>query len=300
MGTIKVKHAGTKVAAKKNVPERTLDMDIPGALPETAAARLPSDKEEITAYDTTDGQEPQLVNTARLFTESPHSSDESIIHKLTSKDNEWATVPKKQRRAHSLDSAENSRPKNKNKFDVLTTEHVTATGENAETEDEQPGPSVPKGKQIDPREWGNIKLSNDEIDIDAQAAAIKAYNKALKNKHNKLKKYSKKSAKKYPKDEYNELEAKADFDLPQVNRHQSVPTAGHASVPVNMRAGSRPAAQIAPKSSLGVALTGIAKGQWISKVKGIPPLHHLLRTQTTQTTQNYRSALIGSYAELGN
>ena len=60
------------------------------------------------------------------------------------------------------------------------------------------------------------------------------------------------------------------FDIPQVKKHQSVPTAGHAGVPVNLRARSRPAAQIAPKSSLGVALTEIAKSQLTNKDEGDP------------------------------
>jgi hypothetical protein len=37
------------------------------------------------------------------------------------------------------------------------------------------GTSNPKGKQIDPREWGNVNLSDSEADVNAQHAALESY-----------------------------------------------------------------------------------------------------------------------------
>ena len=69
---------------------------------------------------------------------------------------------------------------------MLQTEPVT-TGEMAAMEEIQQGTSVAKEKHIDPREWGDVEFNDEEIDVDAQEAAIKAYNKVLirKNKKNK-------------------------------------------------------------------------------------------------------------------
>ena len=45
------------------------------------------------------------------------------------------------------------------------------------------GLSKAKGKTIDPREWGNVNLSHDSLDVDAQAAAWNS----LKNQHRTVK-----------------------------------------------------------------------------------------------------------------
>ena len=37
------------------------------------------------------------------------------------------------------------------------------------------GPSEPKGKSVDPREWGNINLSEGELDVEVQAATLNSY-----------------------------------------------------------------------------------------------------------------------------
>ena len=49
------------------------------------------------------------------------------------------------------------------------------------------GPSRPKGKMIDPREWGNLNLSQESLDIEAQAAALDSY----KNQPRTTREYSK-------------------------------------------------------------------------------------------------------------
>ena len=50
----------------------------------------------------------------------------------------------------------------------------------------EPGPSTHKRKAIDPLEWGNAGISNDELDVEAQQAALNAY-KSYKEEHNKKK-----------------------------------------------------------------------------------------------------------------
>jgi len=39
------------------------------------------------------------------------------------------------------------------------------------------GPSQPKGKSIDPRNWGNVNLEESEIDIEAQREALSMWAK---------------------------------------------------------------------------------------------------------------------------
>jgi len=85
------------------------------------------------------------------------------------------------------------------------------------------GSSEPKGKGIDPREWGNAGLSNEEIDVDTQRAALESYAKS-KKEHEK-KRSSRRSSK------YRKVR------------------------PAEMR----PETQIDPKSYLGVTLKNIGK-----------------------------------------
>ena len=151
-------------------------------------------------------------------------------------------------RAHSLDSARIDRV-NKVSSHEITTEHI----ERAIEADDNAEPSVAKGKQTDPREWGNLELSEEEINIEAQAAALKAYKACLRKYGGTKSKNPKKS-----KEKYKESDDDTDFEIPKVSRHHSVSTAGHANRIETRRAGSRPAAQLVPTSSLGAALTGIA------------------------------------------
>ena len=49
------------------------------------------------------------------------------------------------------------------------------------------GTSKNKGKTIDPREWGNLSLDEDEVNIQAQKAALESYNLTLAQKKKELK-----------------------------------------------------------------------------------------------------------------
>ena len=47
------------------------------------------------------------------------------------------------------------------------------------------GPSRPKGKGIDPKEWGNLNLSDEELSIEAQAAALDSFRKTTQPEYTK-------------------------------------------------------------------------------------------------------------------
>jgi hypothetical protein len=54
------------------------------------------------------------------------------------------------------------------------------------------GPSEPKGKSRDPREWGNVDFSRENLDVDAQAAALEFFKHQLRDKkHSKGKTHRK-------------------------------------------------------------------------------------------------------------
>ena len=156
---------------------------------DVAASRPPSPRQEEKPAETTSRAAEVLKFSNYSSSESENSQDQ---------DGPWTTVQR--RRARSLDSAERSHnklnvhftpKKNKN----LSTEQLTMvkaaekamTGAelkkithrqdviNAQHEkDSEPGPSINKGKGIDPSEWGNAGLSEEELNLEAQRAAIEA------------------------------------------------------------------------------------------------------------------------------
>ena len=105
------------------------------------------------------------------------------------------------------------------------------------------GPSKPKGKATDPREWGNVDFNRDNLDIDAQMAALKSFKAQLKAKKRAQKKKSQKGEESPSSDEDYGRYKKATGDSTKKSKK-------HHGRPVE----SQPAAQIAPKSYLGAAL----------------------------------------------
>ena len=84
------------------------------------------------------------------------------------------------------------------------------------------GPSKQTGKGIDPREWGNVNISREILDVDAQAVALESIA------------------------QQNELDR---------TRHKNVPKKKGRNVQgQGLLAESRPVAQIATDSYLGTAL----------------------------------------------
>ena len=177
--------------------------------------------------------------------------------------------PDKPERARSLDSANRSRQINPVYFksSTLSTEQekaVEAANESLTTEQKeriatrqekvarqhestevQAESSRNKGKTVDPREWGNARLNSQELDIEVQKALLEAYEEGQKQAREIIDDFKNKML-----TENNET-----FEMPSLTRHKSIAQPDL----VTRRAGSRPAAQIVPNSSLGVALGKIAK-----------------------------------------
>jgi Zinc knuckle len=140
-----------------------------------------------------------------------HTSSEADISPKDLGDAPWTTV--KRRRARSLES-----------FDIVRRSHSESNGAKGLTSDQVQtvkaaadamsksqkelldkrkkklthqrkgssssrgeGPSQPKGKGIDPREWGNVNISQESLDVEAQDAAWKslAQNKRLNSRDNR-------------------------------------------------------------------------------------------------------------------
>jgi hypothetical protein len=115
---------------------------------------------------------------------SEETSEEPDVSSL------WQTV--KRRRAHSLDLAEQvpgkpgQRGQNPQEKVPVTatnvvpvtevTQHEAAQRETS-VESRHEGSSQPKGKGRDPHEWGNVHLSEHEMDTAMQQAAYESYKK---------------------------------------------------------------------------------------------------------------------------
>ena len=204
------------------------------------------------AYITTDRINENLTSNER--TSAPRDSE----------DGQWTTV--RRRRARSLSSLgarEMNQPGNYERRN-LTKEQVqvvqTATNELTDAQmknyqrrykvmnnDYSPsrgeGPSEPKGKGIDPREWGNVSIDSDEYDVDAQKAA---FDSLSKKKLGPSRRKEKRSSK--------------------LKTHR---THDHVSRMVRP-AESRPAAQIAKNSYLGAALQNVKRREEESQRRQTP------------------------------
>ena len=97
-----------------------------------------------------------------------------------------------------------------------------------------------KGKTIDPREWGNVNLSSDNLDLEVQAAALRSF------AHQK------------PKEKLSEYRRQA----------SSRPRSNVRSQSPRFPAESRPVAQVAKSSYLGTALHNVGRGTEIHRHRG--------------------------------
>jgi hypothetical protein len=111
-----------------------------------------------------------------------------------------------------------------------------------------------KEKVIGPREWGNVKLNEDEMDPETQDAILENFQEQHDRDRVPKKEKSKKNVPKNKSD--NESDVNKKNQTPEMIGLKKVASAGHAQ-PVR-RAGSMPASQIAPTSSVGRALEKIA------------------------------------------
>ena len=137
-----------------------------------------------------------------------YTSSEETISPQDQGDTQWTMV--KHRRACSLGSIErvNKTHSKNHGIDKLTLEQTQAIEKVTSilTEDQKrtlekrkrnlthkrqqsssswgEGPSKQKGKGIDPREWGNLNISQESLDIGAQAAALNSIAQGKKSKEN--------------------------------------------------------------------------------------------------------------------
>jgi hypothetical protein len=211
------------------------------------------------------GENPMTLDEERASTDIEDSSDES-----EDEDPRWTNV--KRKRAQSLDSAKKNLINKKIIYlnpSTLSTEQGKAVeaatnlltqGQKDQLQRRQnktqhnennaePGPSRKKGKAVDPREWGNAGIDPEEMDINIQEAMLNDYKKGRKKAEKNTKRHKK------AEDSSDESEDEEIFQMPPVSRQKSIAS---ANLEVR-RAGSKPAAQIVPDSSLGVALGNLAK-----------------------------------------
>ena len=235
---------------------------------DVVASRPPSPRGEKN----TEPVEAQAVEDERLESEVPvidntvptindnNSSYEEIPHDRDENNSPWTTVIHRHRRARSLSLLNGPRTYNReagtNIRRELTTEQarvVDAATNNLTVQQKETlkrrhnkvnspqspaysngeGPSRNEGKGIDPREWGNINISQESLDVEAQVAALESY---AKRPHESIKKKHGKKARK----EGRTAKSKSDH-VAQVH------------------AASRPVNQISKESYLGAALRDIGR-----------------------------------------
>ena len=216
--------------------------------------RLYNETHVSSSRNITNAAEPTL----REGSFAPDEDDES----------QWTTVVKR-RRARSLSEA----PRGPLTAEQTQTVRIATEGMNREQKERiqrrqekvQPrrdssvssrgeGPSKPKGKMIDPREWGNINLSRESLDVNAQAAALASF----KNIQN--------DPPGYAENEPAQRKDRSPSSSREARQHKR-PTksarkhAGKSHKHRARQAESQPAAQIAPKSYLGTALKNVERSR---------------------------------------
>ncbi|PPR04665.1 hypothetical protein CVT26_015016 [Gymnopilus dilepis] len=224
---------------------------------------------------------PRVSNNKNLFTDSDESvprrqksemsTSESDTGDESKVRNEWTTIPQKEQPAKKSTKPV-AAPKLSSKHRYELTEEqlsaidkatrtmkaadqqkvakrlfvINAPDRRESTEDRQEGPSEPKGKTVDPRNWGAAGLSESELDVEAQATALASIQR------------------KEP-----EPARQRSLDhapgASQRSASQSVPNVAELDGQVqklkkrSLPDASKPSAQINPRSYLGVALAKAAK-----------------------------------------
>ncbi|KAF5335687.1 hypothetical protein D9611_009565 [Ephemerocybe angulata] len=82
------------------------------------------------------------------------------------------------RAEHQIPENDRQRVARRNDAIAADTAHISknADGYSSDESSRGEGPSQPKGKGADPRNWGGINLDEDELDVDAQRVALEQFN----------------------------------------------------------------------------------------------------------------------------
>ena len=261
------------------IPSHRAASEVACMYSDVAAGRPPSPNQEETpianAIETPAVTPAETIKQVDSSSESKLSSDGGGL---------WTTVTRS-RHTCSLDSVQMSQNKkpiikvNPQKMNLSSEQHtMVETAKSSMTKEQmeritcwqgiidawlenevETGPSMYKGKAIDPLEWENSGISNDELDVEAQQAALNAY-KSYKEKHKKKRNKPKIGMKHSQCRNGDVSEADNPFTMPNITRHKHVNTSRRSMLvqPAERHASLRPATHIAPKSSLGAVLSELA------------------------------------------
>ena len=188
------------------VPSPTRDTEL--AVPlysDVAASRPPSPRKENRTEPAMARVPDSSPLESEVLVEKPTvpdvdktpSSTEEPTPEINESENQWTTVRRRRARSlSSLDKAEYLGSKSGEAKKKLTAEQekvvgMATTGMTAQQKEtlrrrqqnttvrrdssmssREEGPAEPKGKTIDPREWGMVNISQDSLDIAAQTAAL--------------------------------------------------------------------------------------------------------------------------------
>ncbi|PPQ82680.1 hypothetical protein CVT25_009445 [Psilocybe cyanescens] len=218
------------VAPDVQTPRRSYS-DVAASRPSSPSAEV--EKRVIT-------EPPKvLVEDIHNNNENPFVSDEHSDPNITSSESEsdddgpWTTVQSKRKTSCESFCCRN----NKLRTEVATDPAIDKA-EKSLTQEQQKLIAKHKGKTIDPREWGNLSISNVELDVQTQR---KEFEKLAKAKQ---------------KEQLNLVTAP---NLPRMPAIRFDQTAEHVRMPAAQKPlSARPVAHVDPKSFLGAALKKVS------------------------------------------
>ncbi|KAF8814448.1 hypothetical protein BYT27DRAFT_7265826 [Phlegmacium glaucopus] len=259
---------------------------------------LESSNNELTSHDLGVNPTTNATTAPRMYSDvvasrSPSPQRETavvplehpvgVVNDLEEEDSPWTTV--KRRRAHSPGSTKRTR---KHRLGVsssakqLTTEQhqlVKAAAEALTKQQKQhihrrhakvrarqsesvssreEGTSKPKGKAPDPREWGNSGLTQEELDIETQAAVLDSYNN--RNNYTNSSRQRERPKLEPRRPERPPVESASGNRRSATTKRRTRGAKATVSRPIRP-AESQPAAQIAARSYLGTALQNVGRSR---------------------------------------
>ena len=190
------------VRSRRVMPSSELEIaEAPTSRPPSPAREEMMPSQRLENSGSPDPEVPLIEREEQLDPEEQRAStDDEESDDSDDEGPKWS-FSKRRKRAHSLDSAR-TRLKNK-KLVYLKTNTLSAEQEktveaavnllteeqrkqaqrrqervasqDADNPESKPGPSQSKGKDIDPRSWGNAGIAPEELDINLQKALLYAY-----------------------------------------------------------------------------------------------------------------------------